>query len=65
MTIEFALLIAIAAAEIVSFVVLGGMLYRMWRHSEALGAATFLQGRKLESILREMRAELSDYRPGD
>jgi hypothetical protein len=44
--------------HVVSFTVVATMLYRMWQHTSALGAAGFLQGRKIESILREIRAEL-------
>lgn len=38
---------------------LGTMLYRMWEQTSAVQAATFLQGRRMEDILKEVRQELA------
>ena len=50
------------AIQLVGLTILGVMLYRMWEQSGAVGAATFLQGKKLESILNEVRQELARLR---
>ena len=47
------------AIQIVGLTILGVLLYRMWEQTGAVGAATFLQGKKLGSILNEVRQELT------
>ena len=39
-------------------VIMGRQLVRMWDKTEADDAARYLQGRRVEDVLREMRAEL-------
>ena len=58
MTVELILLTIVAVSQIAGFTILGTMLYRMWGKMEADDAALYLQGRRMEEILREMRAEL-------
>ena len=59
MSIELVMLAVVAVSQIGGFTVLGVMVYRMWEQTGAMGAANFLQGRKLESILKEVRDELA------
>ena len=59
MTVELVLLTFVALSQITGFTILGVMLYRMWEQPGAVTAATFLQGRRLEEILREVRDELT------
>jgi hypothetical protein len=59
MSIELILLTLVAISQIGGFIILGVMLYRMWEQTGAVGAATFLQGRRMEEILKDVREELS------
>lgn len=64
MTIELILLTLVALAQVAGFTMLGIMLYRMWEQTGAVTAATFLQGRRIEDVLEEVREELR-RRPRD
>ena len=46
------------AVAVACFVILGTILRRMGRKMDADGAALFLQGRRVEEVLREMRETL-------
>ena len=59
MSVELILLTLVALSQITGFTILGVMLYRMWEQTGAVGAATFLQGRRIEEILKDVREELS------
>ena len=63
MSVELILLTLVALSQITGFTILGVMLYRMWEQTGAVGAATFLQGRRIEEILKDVREELS-RKPG-
>ena len=58
MSVELIVLAMVGIAQVAGFTILGAMLYRMWEQTTAVGAASFLQGRKLESILNDMKDEL-------
>lgn len=58
MTVELILLTIVAVSQIAGFTILGTMLYQMWGKMEADDAALYLQGRRIEEVLREMRGEL-------
>ena len=58
MTVELILLTLVALSQVAGFTILGVMLYRMWEQTGAVTAATFLQGRRMEEILKEVREEL-------
>jgi len=45
--------------QMAGLTILGVMLYRMWEQTSAVQAATFLQGRRMEDILKEVRQELA------
>ena len=62
MTSELMLLAVVGVAQIAGLTVLGVMLYRMWEQTAAVGAATFLQGRRLESVLKEVKEEIGRLR---
>jgi len=47
-----------ALLEMTGLVILGGLLYRVREKVEADDAALYLQGKRVEEVLREMRAEL-------
>jgi len=59
MSVELILLTLVALSQITGFTILGVMLYRMWEQTGAVGAATFLPGRRIEEILKDVREELS------
>jgi len=59
MSVELILLTLVALSQITGFTILGVMLYRMWEQTGAVGAATFLRGRRIEEILKDVREELS------
>jgi hypothetical protein len=59
MTIEPILLTIVAVSQVTGFTILGAMLYRMWEQTGAVTAATFLQGRRMEAILKEVKEELA------
>ena len=48
-------LIAVLATSLIEVTFLGAMLYRMYTTMGADDAALYLQGRKVEEILRQMR----------
>lgn len=58
MSTELILLTLVALSQVAGFTLLGVMLYRMWEQTGAVTAATFLQGRRIEEILKEVREEL-------
>ena len=58
MTVELILLTLVALSQVAGLTILGIMLYRMWEQTGAVTAATFLQGRRMEEILKEVREEL-------
>ncbi|MBI3988808.1 MAG: hypothetical protein HY347_04240 [candidate division NC10 bacterium] len=58
MTLELVLLTIVAVSQVAGFTILGIMLYRMWEQTGAVTAATFLQGRRMEAILKEVKEEL-------
>ena len=58
MTVELILLTLVALSQVAGFTILGVMLYRMWEQTGAVTPATFLQGRRMEEILKEVREEL-------
>jgi len=60
MSLELLAILATAAFQAVGIVILGVMLYRMSNKQFADNAALFLQGRRLEHALREMRESLAD-----
>lgn len=55
-------IVVVAITYVIGFTILGVMLYRMWEQTSALGAANFLQGREMKSILREVREEIARHR---
>jgi hypothetical protein len=59
MSLELAAILATSLLEMAGLVVLGTMLYRMWGKIEADDAALYLQGGRIEEVLREMRRELT------
>lgn len=59
MNVELILLTIVAVSQVIGFTILGIMLYRMWEQTGAVTAATFLQGRRIEEILIEVRQELT------
>ena len=61
MNVELILLTLVALSQVAGFTALGIMLYRMWEQTGAVGAATFLQGRRMEEILKEVREELARH----
>ena len=62
MSSELILLAVVGIAQITGLAVLGVMLYRMWEQTAAVGSASFLQGRRLEAILREVKDEIGRLR---
>ena len=58
MSLELAAILITSLLEMGGLIVLGTMLYRMWGKVEADDAALYLQGRRIEEVLREMRGEL-------
>ena len=58
MSPELLAILVTSILEMGGLVVLGVILYRIWGKMEADDAALYLQGRRVEEILREMRSEL-------
>jgi len=58
MSLELAAILITALLEMTGLVILGGLLYRVREKVEADDAALYLQGKRVEEVLREMRAEL-------
>lgn len=58
MSPELVAILVTSVLEMGGLVVLGVILYRIWGKMEADDAALYLQGRRIEEILREMRGEL-------
>ena len=58
MTLELAAVLVTALLELTGVVILGGMLYRMRDKMGADDAGLYLQGKRVEEVLREMRREL-------
>jgi hypothetical protein len=58
MSPELIAILLTSLLEMGGLVVLGTMLYRMWGKMEADDASIYLQGRRIEEVLREMREEL-------
>jgi len=58
MTLELAAVLVTALLELTGVVILGGMLYRMRDKMDAHDASLYLQGKRVEEVLREMRREL-------
>ena len=50
-------LIAVLATSLIEVTFLGSILYRMYTKMNADDAALYLQGRRIEEILKEMRQE--------
>jgi hypothetical protein len=50
-------LIAILVTSLIEVTFLGSILYRMYTKMNADDAALYLQGRRIEEILKEMRQE--------
>jgi hypothetical protein len=50
-------LIAILVTSLIEVAFLGSILYRMYTKMNADDAALYLQGRRIEEILKEMRQE--------
>lgn len=59
MSVELVILAVVAVSQITGFTILGIMLYRMWEQTAGVGSATFLQGRRLESLLGQVKEEIS------
>ena len=58
MTLELAAVLVTALLEVTGLVILGAMLYRMRDKMDADDASLYLQGKRVEEVLREMRREL-------
>jgi hypothetical protein len=58
MSVELAAVVVTALLEMAGLVIMGRMLYRMRDKIEADDAALYRQGRRVEEVLRQMRAEL-------
>ena len=58
MTLELAAVLVTALLELTGVVILGGMLYRMRDKMGTDDAALYLQGKRVDEVLREMRREL-------
>jgi len=58
MTLALAAVLVTALLELTGVVILGGMLYRMRDKMGADDAALYLQGKRVEEVLLEMRREL-------
>jgi len=58
MTLELAAVLVTALLEVSGLVILGAMLYRMRDKMDADDASLYLQGKRVEEVLREMRREL-------
>ncbi len=54
--------IAILATSFIEVIFLGSILYRMYTEMSADDAAPFLQGRRIEEVLKEMRRDPTDPR---
>lgn len=59
MSVELLAILVTSLLEITGLVFLGIMVYRMWEQTSAVLAATFLQGRRMEEILKEVKQELA------
>lgn len=55
-------LIAILATSLIEVTFLGTILYRMRDKMDADDAVLYLQGRRIEEVLKEMRGELTRAR---
>ncbi len=55
-------LIAILVTSLIEVTFLGWMIYRMYTKMGAEDAALYLQGRKIEEVLRDMREQLTRTR---
>jgi hypothetical protein len=51
--------IAILVTSLIEITYLSAILYRMYTKMNADDAALYLQGRKIEEVLKEMRGELA------
>ena len=58
MSLELAAILVTSLLELAGLVIMVRQLSRMWDKTEADDAALYLQGRRVEEVLREMRAEL-------
>jgi hypothetical protein len=58
MSLELAAILVTSLLEMAGLVFIGGLLYRVRGKIEADDAALYLQGKRVEEVLREMRAEL-------
>jgi hypothetical protein len=58
MTPELLAILITSTIQIAGLVILGTMLLRMGRKMDADDAALFLQGRRVEEVIREMRETL-------
>ena len=58
MSTELLAILITSTIQIAGLVILGTMLLRMGRKMDADDAALFLQGRRVEEVIREMRETL-------
>ncbi len=59
MSIELLAILATAAFQSILILIALVMLYRIGQMQEADNAALYLQGRRIQEVVREMREELS------
>lgn len=58
MSAELLAILITSTIQIAGLLILGTMMFRMGRKMDADDAALFLQGRRVEEVLREMRETL-------
>lgn len=58
MSTELLAILVTSTIQMAGLVILGTMLLRMGRKVDADGAVLFLQGRRVEEVIREMRETL-------
>lgn len=59
MSVELAAVLVTSLLEVAGLVILGVLLYRVWGKVEADDAALYRQGKRVEEVLQEMRAEIA------
>jgi hypothetical protein len=58
MSLELAAILVTSLLEMAGLLIMGGLFYRVWGKIEADDAALYFQGKRVEDVLREMRADL-------
>lgn len=58
MNLELVAILVTSLLELSGLMILGRMLYKLSSKTEADDAALYLQGKRVEGVVREMRAEL-------